>query len=1121
MQFRLLGRLEVEDGGAELAPARPKPRALLAILLLRAGEVVATDELIELLWGGEPPPTARTALHGYISALRKLLGSRLETVAPGYRLQLHPDDDVDVHRVESLAAGARTAAPLQQSERLAAALALFRGEPLADLRLGGADLAGPVARLEDLQLDILEQKATADLTLGRHEELIPELQQMLGEHPLRERLREQLMLALYRASRQADALQVAQQGRRALADELGIDPSPSLQRLERQILEQDPGLEAPGPAIAIEPPAPGSILTFLSADLAPLHRHGQSRRGAHVEGSQSLRAVVPRHHGVLIAEDPLTAAFRRSSDAADAALDMQAATRHLDARPRIGLDSAAASGRGEWRREPGARSAGHLRRAAHPGQTLVSGATRRLLEDTARHDLGIVDLGEHLLTDLAPARHVYQLDDPRRPSRYPPIPSLETRPVSLPPQPTSLVGRELETDAIAELVASGAERIVTLTGPGGTGKTRLALHAAAELVDRFPDGIHLVELAPLADPSLVGPTVSRALDTGRTSAAAVRGRPVELEDLELLLVLDNFEHLLAAAPAIGRLARESPLVRFLITSRAPLQIPGERVYEIGPLATPPDIGDPARLMAFDSVLLFTDRARALRPEFAVNAANARAVAELCVALDGLPLAIELAASRVAVLPPAAFTERLDRRLELLDAGLRAASPRHESLRATIAWSHDLLEERERRLFERLAVFAGGADLEAVEAVCGDGIDVVRALASLVDLSLVRAAGDVQRPRFSMLDTIRGFAADLLLKGASAREVRARHASHFLSLAERAEPHLRGDPGGWLDRLEVDLDNLRAALGHLAAEGDAEAQQALAGALWRFWYLRGHLSEGRSRLEAALERDPRPTPARGKALIGAAVMAMNLGDTDAAMRRAQEGLSLHRSLGDRWGAAYCGFMLGNATDAAGDPPRAQELFADSIRVFRELADEHSALLAVRSLANSLEDSGDRVRAATLLADSLRLARATHNPRLEASILGTLGAYAYDEGRLSDSLWMLRESLRIHAEQGDHLDSAVALARAARVLAMTGNSGVALRLLASLSTVRQEIGGRRALVAGITDETVARVRRQLDAVALDAEWRFGEALSIADALALALEALPSPSAAGAPGVAPRPA
>ena len=346
------------------------------------------------------------------------------------------------------------------------------------------------------------------------------------------------------------------------------------------------------------------------------------------------------------------------------------------------------------------------------------------------------------------------------------------------------------------------------------------------------------------------------------------------------------------------------------------------------------------------------RARSARSEFAVTAGNARPVAEICTALDGLPLAIELAATRVGVLPPAALLERLGRPLHLLKGGAPDAPERQRTIRATIDWSYELLEPHDQHLFMRLAVFAGGCTLEAAESVCGDDLDVVDGLASLTDSGLIRVEGTDEAPRFAMLETIREYAAERLEESGEAEELRRRHAAHFLGLAEEAEPNLRGSPGDWLERLEREHDNFRAALDRLEASGAGETALRLAGALWRFWYLKGHLAEGRRRLESVLRTDGRPTAARAKALNGAAVMAVNSGDGAAARLRAEEALALHRELGDAWGAAYSGFMLGAAED---DAARAQQLYEESVRVFRELGDEHSALLATRNLARSMPAS----------------------------------------------------------------------------------------------------------------------------------------------------------------------
>ena len=1115
MEFRLLGPLSVESGGTDLTPARPKRRALLALLLLQQGEIVPTDVLVDRLWGEDPPPSATSALHGHVSALRRLVGERLETRSPGYRLRLAPGDLLDIARFEELVNQAGGLAAPERAERLRAALALFRGEPLADLYDAGGQ--ADQARLEELRLAALEQRIDADLELGRHAELIPELDRLVREQPLRERLRGQLMLALYRAGRQADALSVGAAGRRLLSIELGVEPGPAIDRLERRILEHDIGLvedRAPAP-LAL--PATG-IVTVLAADLAerrtrPEEREHSSRRGEVEPLLDALRTIVARSRGSLIAADPLTAVFRRSTDAAEAALSMQRHTRGLDLAPRIGIhstDLGAPAGL-----EARARGAHHLRRAARAGQTLVSDTTRRILADTGRADLELVDLGEHRLADLDAPRHVHQLDDPAHPSRFPQLLVGEERLQVLPAQSTSLIGRDREIPEVVSLLTEGDARLVTLTGAGGIGKTRLAMHVAAELTDRLEGGVRLVELAALADANLVAWSIGRALelpDAVSSDGAAAIGRAAG--DRELLLILDTFEHLRPASAVVAELAAHAGRMRMLVTSRAPLHVKGEVVYPVRPLATPAEDADTPAAADSDAVDLFIDRALAVRPALALGSGEIAAIGRLCSALDGLPLAIELAATRIAVLPPKAMGDRLDRTLEIASASLRAGVGRHGSLRATIAWSHELLSEPEGRLFERLSVFPGGANLEAIEAVCSEGEDVVEPLAALVDLSLVRADPGPTGPRFVMLDTVRAFAAEQLVDADPERLIATRHAEHLVAVAERAEPQLRGTPWRWLDQLEREIDNLRAALDHLSASGEHQRQLALAGALWRFWYLRGYLTEGRNRLEQALADDgpARRTPARARALIGAAVMAGNTGDHLTAEARAEEGLALHRSLGDPWGAAYCAFMLGNAV-VDRNAQRAIGLFEDSIATFRELGDEHSALLATRSLANAREHAGDRAVAVDLLRDALRRARETDNPRLEASFLGLLGSHAFDEGRLTDAAALLAESLRIHAQQGDLLDSAADLARAARVVAMLGRPQVAVRLLASLASMHFEIGGRGAVVAMHRGETIARVRRQIDGDLFEAEWAAGSRLPIADALRLGATALAGDAASTA--------
>ena len=1089
----MLGRFEVEADGVDLTPPRRQHRALLALLLLHANEVVSTDDCVEALWGDRPPETAQTALHGHVSALRKRLGpERIETQDPGYLLRLADEDTVDIRRFERLAAEPPADGRVARLEQLRKALALFGGEPLADFRYEGF-ASQEAARLEELRLVVLEEEIQTELELGCHEEVVLELERLIVEHPLREGLRAQLMLALYRAGRQADALQAFQDARGVLHDDLGLDPGPALQRLEQQILNQDPELAAPDAFAPARHPAaatkPSGIVTFLLTEA-----EGPAR--------ELVRTVVGQHGGFELKTDgdSVLVAFARARDAIAAAVGSERATRSAG-RLRIGINSAEAIATDAGYTGLGVRGAESIWTAAHPGQILLSQTTRDLLRETPLDTTEVLDLGEHRLTDLTAAQRLFQLVVADLEGDFPPPRSLETRRTNLPLQPTPLVGREREIREVAELLRGREPRVVTLTGTGGTGKTRLAAQVAAELLDAFPDGVFFVSLAPLANPGLVLPTVAQTLgvpesgdDVGEALARHLRAR-------QLLLVLDNFEHVLESAPDV--IASTTSTVRLLATSRVPLHLATERVYQVSPLETPERTDDVERLLQRESVALFASRARSARSEFAVTVENAQPVAEICQALGGLPLALELAATRVGVLPPAALLERLEHPLKLLKGGARDAPERQRTMRATIDWSFELLEPQEQHLFLRFAVFTGGWTLEAAENVCGDNVDVVDGLASLAESGLIRVEGSDEAPRFAMLETIREYAVERLEESGGGDELRRRHADHFLRLAEEAEPNLRGSPGDWLNRLEAEHDNFRAALDQFDTSGDGETALRLAAALWRFWYLRGHLAEGRRRLESALRADERPTAARGKALNGAASLAVNTGDAATARHRAEEALALHRALGDAWGAAYSEFMLAAAVSGEDDLVRAQQLYWESAGVFRELGDEHSALLVTRNLASIYAYLGDDERSRALYEDNLRRARATHNDRMEASTLGALATIALDEGRVEDAASMLKSSLRIHARLRDVLDAAVDLCRFASVLARTGRAATAGRLLASFESLGNEVTIRRSGVAEMNETTLAAIRTQLDDAALAEAWEQGSKLTLGAAATLALD------------------
>jgi predicted ATPase len=688
---------------------------------------------------------------------------------------------------------------------------------------------------------------------------------------------------------------------------------------------------------------------------------------------------------------------------------------------------------------------------------------------------------------------------------------LVTAQASLPRQPTSLVGREREIREVMGLLQRPEVRLVTLTGTGGTGKTRLAVQVAAELLGDFADGVIFVGLAPLQDFGLVPTTAALALGVLATSGDTIaEDLARHLHDRELLLVLDNFEHVLAAAPLLADIAAAGAGVKMLVTSRAPLRLSAEHIYPVWPLETPDGSEDVEHLVRRESVALFESRARAVRPHFAVTPANAGAVADICTALDGLPLAIELAATRVGTLPPAALLQRLDRRLLLLRGGARDAPERQRTLRATIDWSYDLLEPEEQRLFARLAVFAGGCTIEAAESVCGDERDdlaVVDGLASLTEKGLARLEGSDEEPRFTMLETIREYAGERLQESATVDELRRRHAEHLLALAEAEEPNLIGigSHRQSLDRLERDHDNLRAAMDWFDGSGETDRVLRMAAALWRFWDQNGHLVEGRSRLEGALLADDRPTPARANALSGAADMALTNGDLATGGRWAEAALELNRTLGNAWGTAFSLLMFAYVVGQAGNWASAQQLYAESARGFQECGDEHYALRATRSVGWAHYEGGDLDRAREIIEENLRQANAAHDEYIQGVSLRQLAEIAVDERRFEDAVSMLTESYRISRELNDLLEVAGAVARFASVLVPAGRAAAAARVLSSSTVLLEEIGASPPSFMRINEKTLTGIRAQLDDADFAEAWEQGRALTADEAVALALDAL----------------
>jgi predicted ATPase/DNA-binding SARP family transcriptional activator len=853
MRFGILGPTQVRlADGRQVAVGGPGLRALLALLLVDAGQVVTAERLIDGLYGESPPSGATNALQSQVSRLRQLLrdqdrpGSLVEFHPAGYRLAVDLGE-VDAHRFERLAAEGRQALAAGDRQRAATllreALELWRGPALADA--GDAPFVkAQVARLDELRLAAIEDRAEAELGLGAHRALVAELQQLVAAHPLRERLRGQLMRALYGAGRQAEALAVFEDARRALAEELGTDPSAELAAVHLAVLRADP---------ALNPAAP------------PASRQG------------------------------------------------------------------------------------------------------------------------------------------------------------LPAQLTSFVGRADEVRRVGKLL--GEVRLVTLTGPGGAGKTRLAIEAAGH----EPADVCFVQLAPLGDGADVPLAVLGALglreagllpypvSDGRGPPPDSTGRLIAaLADRPLLLVLDNCEHVVDAAARLAhRLLSACPTLRILATSREALGITGETLYPVPPLPLPPPGTTLPETLGYPAVRLFADRAVAVRPDFAVDTENADEVLRICRALDGLPLAIELAAARLRSLPLAEVAARLDDRFRLLSRGSRTADPRHQTLRAVVEWSWDLLDGAEQTLARRLTVFAGGATLEAAEHVCGlPAGEVIEVLTSLADKSLVEAVGEDGR-RCRMLDTVRAFCAERLAEAGEQERMRSAHAAYFLDLAETAEPFLRRrEQLEWLRRLDAEHDNFNAALRQAVHTAETGTALRLIAALSSYWWLRGRRSEGSALAGELLDAiGPEPPSGLGEeyALCVLNVALSRSGDPELRthLRAAESILYTHpldppprypilsvflgmaagppeeeivaqlmnrqHQLGpDPWTQALAHFGWGFMRLFGGAVADAEAELARSLEGFRALGDRWGMAMALEQLAELAAWRGDRARSIALTDEALDLA-----------------------------------------------------------------------------------------------------------------------------------------------------
>ncbi len=893
LRVRLLGPVEVTRDGHRVRLPGAKPTTLLALLAIHVGEVVGTDRLVEGLWGNQPPRSAGPVLRTYVAQLRRVLGAgAIETRPEGYSLRLDPAC-IDARLFEQQLAQVRAGhlrRPEVTSAQLRCALALWRGAAFGELSSEAFAIA-ETQRLEELRWVALEDRVDADLAAGGHALVAGELRQLVAEQPLRDRLRGQLIVALYRSGRHAEALDAFQDYRRLLADELGVEPSPELKQLQHAVLTHDPS------------------------------------------GPLRVPAMTP-------------AACRQDN---------------------------------------------------------------------------------------------------------------------LPTAISSFVGRAPETSEIAALVTR--HRLVTLVGAGGCGKTRLAIEVGARRLDQHTDGVWLAELAPLTRPEHVAPTVGAVWGLQDVGTGRMATRVVEyLADRDLLLIIDHCEHVLAAAAElVSQALRAAPLARVLATSREPLGVEGEVTWRVPSLGLPPEGADllPAQAGAADAVRLFAERAAQARPGFALTEGNTAAVVEICRQLDGIPLAIELAAARVRALTPNEIADRLDERFTLLTGGPRAALPRHRTLRALTDWSWDLLSQPERRLFHALSVFAGGFTLGAAAAVSGagpdDNEDILAQVTALVEKSLVIAEPHGETTRFGMLETIRQYALERLAAASEEHTSRDRHLAWVVALYKQAEAGLSGpDQQAWARTCELELDNARAALAWAQCTGQHEHGLRIA-AVSRLWQFLGHLTEGRSWLERFLASpapcDPR---IRAHALNVVGYLAYLQQDLGAARTYLEQGLAGHIDLRDPAGVLRALGSLSCVALAEGNRAESRRYLTAAPEWSRLTDDSAERARITAMLSRGALTDGEVQQAAALARESLAGYKRAGDCHGMAAPLERLSEIAYRDGDLQTSRELIEEALDLVRGTckvcTENLSSDLA-----HVISAQGDAPAAVRrLLAERDRLRVELG-----------------------------------------------------------------
>ncbi|HEV8258171.1 MAG TPA: tetratricopeptide repeat protein [Casimicrobiaceae bacterium] len=820
-----------------------------------------------------------------------------------------------------------------------------------------------------------------------------------------------------------------------------------------------------------------------------------------------LRAAVESCKGWVVkaSGDGLHAAFDDPLDALNAAIAIQfaiadpAATSSVALRVRCGVHAGAVERRDNDLFGSAVNRAARITHAAHGGQILLSQAIADLVHDRLPSTVSLRDLGSVRLRDLASPERVYQVLHPRLRYDFPALRSLESTPNNLPQQPTPFIGREHELAQVKQLLAR--TRFLSLLGMGGIGKTRLALQVAADVIESYPDGVWFADFAGIADSALVPNVVAQVLGVQEEAGKRIaQTLCAHLKSRRLMIVLDNCEHLIdACASLVDAMIRVAAEVRVLATSREALRIAGEQTYLLPALSLPNPGADRETLVQADSVQLFVERARARRPDFALSEQQAPAIAQICSRLDGIPLALELAAARVGFLTVEKIAERLDDRFRLLSGGSRTALPRQRTLRATIDWSYDLLSDFEAILFARLSVFVGGWTLEAAEHVgAGGGIangEVLDVLASLVGKSLV--VFDDSHDRYHMLDTIRRYALVRFQESGEEVAVRARHAEYFIGMVEQAEPALRRrvEEASWLQRLDLEHENVKLALDWgLQKQGSVHSAFRICGALGHFWSVRGHWRAARKWCSEALARDASEalTEARGKVLLTAGVMAFRLGEFVEAQALLQEALAVGRAVGNRLLEAGALNNLSNIVLDRGHFAEAQTLLQEAVAINRELGNDAWETINLGNLGFLFVSQGNFEAAKPLLARALALSRELGNRSLEAGALSNLGLLAQHQGNFREANALVSQALAMYRELGAPAQEVEQLQLLAEGAVACGDLAAAGSLFRQALMVSRELGYRGCMARCLNGmaEMAVEMGEFAEAVKL---WGAGDALA----------------------------